>query len=366
MAVDVQALVDSAIGPGGTAIREVTLPAGTIAVRDTIGLTNVYGLVIRGAAGPIGTELVWAGADNCPMWIINRTQWVSLENFSIRAADQPLLEGVRIQQGPDSTGANRWPGLDSSLCTLDRIVFRGSGQLGTCVRVYRHPGHNEKNDHHTFRRVQCTGFTYAGFVLEGRNAKAIILDDCFIQGNNVGLFGIDTSRDGAPDSVGGIPRKGIYNSGAQVFGFGVRIVAVTSSAVRIGDRNGNFSIEGGYSEDCARLLLVPDYGTGSGGPCAISIKDFRFAIQSMAADGVIVDCRGGSLSIIDCTLGSFLPGKQVKIHVSTKGSFRFEGNFVTSDGDDIVFTGSPPDGATSEWGKKNRAYRGGGMTPLVP
>jgi len=30
MAVDVQALVDAAIGPGGTAIAEVTLPAGTV------------------------------------------------------------------------------------------------------------------------------------------------------------------------------------------------------------------------------------------------------------------------------------------------------------------------------------------------
>jgi hypothetical protein len=213
--------------------------------------------------------------------------------------------------------------------------------------------------------VQCTGFTYAGFVLEGRNAKAVILDDCLIQGNNVGLFGIDTLRNGAPFRVGGIPHRGTFNSGAQVFCFGVKIVGVTACAVRVGDRNGNFSLEGGYSEDCARLLTVPAYGTGSGGPCAISIKDFRFAIEHMATDGVIVNCRGGSLSIIDCTLGSFLAGKQVKIHVSTKGSFRFEGNFVTSAGDDIVFTGSEPDGACSEWGKKNRAYRGAGMTPLV-
>src|SRR5215207_867193 len=357
MAVDVQALVDASIGPGGTAIAEVTLPAGTVAVTDTISLTNVYGLVIRGAAGPIGTELLWAGVGDRPMWILNRTQWVHLENFSIRAAGQPLLEGVRIQQGPDSTGPNRWPGLDSSLCTLDRIVFRGGGHLGTCARVHRHPSNNDKNDHHTFRRVQCTGFTYAGLVLEGRNAKAVVLDDCLIQGSNVGLYGVDTVRGGAPAAVGGMPRRPTYNSGAQVFGFGVKIVGVTARAVRVGDRNGNFSLEGGYSEDCARLLLVPDYGTGSGGPCAISIKDFRFAIENMAADGVIVDCRGGSLSIIDCTLGGFLPGKQVKIHVSTKGSFRFEGNFVTSAGDDIVFTGSEPDGASCEWGRKNRAYR---------
>lgn len=83
MAINVQALVDSAIGPGGTAIDEVTLPAGTIAVRDTISLSNVYGLVIRGAAGPIGTELLWAGDDDRPMWKLNRTQWLSLENFSI-------------------------------------------------------------------------------------------------------------------------------------------------------------------------------------------------------------------------------------------------------------------------------------------
>lgn len=371
MAVGVQDLVDSAIGSGGIAVGEVTLPAGTIEVSDTITLTNVYGLVIRGAAGPIGTELLWTGIGDRPMWIINRTQWVSLENFSIRASHTPLLEGVRVQQGTDAGGPSRWPGLDSSLCTLDRIVFRGSGQLGTCVRVHRFPNNNDKNDHHTFRRVQCTGFTYAGFVLEGRNAKAIVLDDCLIQGRNGARYGIDTVRDGAPFAVTGVPRPGIYNSGAQVFAYGIRIVGVTD-AVRIGDRNGNFSIEGGYSEDCARLLTVPHYEAppGAGGPCAITIRDFRFAIEHMVSDGIIVDCQGGSLAILDCTLGSFYRGKQVKIHVNTKGSFRFEGNFLTSDpeGDEdpVVFTGSEPDGAASEWGRKNRVYRGAGMVPLMP
>jgi hypothetical protein len=366
---DLQAIIDSAIGPGGTAVAEVILPACRIDVSETVHLSNVFGLVIRGAAGPVGTELVWTGAGNVPMWELNRTQWVSLENFSIRAAHHPLLEGVRIQQGPDEVGPNRWPSLESSFCTLDRIVFRGGGLLGTCVRVYRHPTDNGKNDHHTFRRVQCAAFAYAGFVIEGRNAKAIILDDCFIQGRNTGLFGIDTVRDAAPAAVGGTPNPGIYNSGAQVFSYGIRIVGV-ETAVRIGDRNGNFSIDGGYSEDCARLLLVPHYDDpGSGGPCAISIKDFRFALRRVASDRIIVDCRGGSLSIIDCTLGSLQPHQHAKIHVHTPGSFRFEGNFIPSDDPpgNVIFTDRPPDGAITEWGQKNRTYRGhGGMVPLVP
>jgi hypothetical protein len=363
-----QTIIDSAIGPGGTALAAVTLPACSIDVSETIHLSNVFGLVIRGAAGPVGTELVWTGADNVPMWEINRTQFVSLENFSIRAAHHPLLEGVRIQQGPDEPGPHRWPSLESSLCTLDRIVFRGGGLIGTCVRVHRHPTDNDKNDHHTFRRVQCAGFAYAGFVLEGRNAKAIILEDCFIQGRHAGLFGIDTVRDAAPATVGGTPNPGIYNSGAQVFCYGIRIVGV-ENAVRIGDRNGNFSIDGGYSEDCARLLLVPDYDQGAGGPCAISIKDFRFALSRVASDKIIVDCRGGSLSIIDCTIGSLQPHQHAKIHVSTQGSFRFEGNFIPSHDPpaNVIFTDHLPDGASSEWGKRNRTYRGsGGMVPLVP
>jgi hypothetical protein len=43
------------------------------------------------------------------------------------------------------------------------------------------------------------------------------------------------------------------------------------------------------------------------------IKDFRFALDETPADDLIVDCRGGSLSIIDCTLGSRLEDRQVKI-----------------------------------------------------
>ena len=362
----IQQLIDAAIGPNGKPIAEVVLPAGTVQVRDTINVTNVYGLVIRGAAGPFGTELLWAGDDQSPMWTLNRSQWVRLDNFSIQAKeDHKLLEGVRIQQGPDATGPNHWSGLDSSHCSLDRIVFRGGGHLGTCVRVYRHPDDNAKNDYHRFSNVQCTGFTYAGFVLEGRHAKAIVLDGCLIQGNMVGLYGIDTVRDGAPPMVPGPfpgPRRGTYNDGAQVFGHGVSVVGVTESVVRIGDRNGNFLLDGGYSEKCARLLRVPEYGTGSGGPGAISIRNFRFAMENIADDKIIVDCRGGSLSIIDCTLGHLPESPPVKIHVRTNGSFRFEGNFVTN----LEFTGSVPDGAASEWGKKNRVSRGNSMEPLIP
>ena len=54
----VQAWVDAAIGPGGLATKEVTLPAGRIPVPETVTVSNVYGLVIRGAAGPVGTELL--------------------------------------------------------------------------------------------------------------------------------------------------------------------------------------------------------------------------------------------------------------------------------------------------------------------
>jgi hypothetical protein len=363
MANQVQAWVDAAIGPGGIPLKEVTLPAGTIDVPDTINVTNVFGLVIRGAAGPIGTELRWVGEDERPMWVLNRTQWVSLENFSIRASpDKELLEGVRIQQGPDAVGPSSWPGLDSSHCTLDRIVFRGGGHLGTAVRVYVH-GDDIKNDYHRFSNVQCSGFTYAAFKLEGRNAKAIILDRCLIQSLD-GKYGIDTVRGGAPPMVPGPlpPPKGTFNSGAQVFCYGVNIVGV-QCAVRIGDRNGNFSIEGGYSEKCGRLLLVPGYGTGSGGPCAISIKDFRFALGETTAGVPLVECHGGSLSIVDCTIGHFDEGP-VTFQVDTQGSFRFEGNFVAGG---AIFTDHTPDGAPSEWGKKNRVYKPGqGMEPLVP
>jgi hypothetical protein len=362
----IQQLINDAIGPDGRPVAEVILPAGTTKVRDTINVTNVYGLVIRGAAGPVGTELLWVGDDQRPMWTLNRTQWVRLENFSIRAKeDNRLLEGVRIQQGPDSRDPNHWAGLDSSHCALDRVVFRGGGHLGTCVRVYRHPDDNAKNDYHRFSNVQCTGFTYAGFVLEGRNAKAVVLDGCLIQGDMVGRYGIDTVRDGAPPMAPSPlpgPRRGTFNDGAQVFCYGVSVVGVTESAVRIGDRNGNFLLDGGYSEKCARLLRVPEYGAGSGGPCAIAIRNFRFALGNIANDRIIVDCRGGSLSIVDCTIGHLEASPPVKIHVQTNGSFRFEGNFVAS----VEFTGRAPDGAPGEWGKKNRVYRNGGMEPLIP
>lgn len=77
----------------------LVVPGGTYNISDTITISQVRGLEIRGE-GSITTDFEWAGVPTLPMFTFNRTQGCYLENVSITAKPSfPLLEGVRIQQG---------------------------------------------------------------------------------------------------------------------------------------------------------------------------------------------------------------------------------------------------------------------------
>jgi hypothetical protein len=375
-AFDLQAAVDnqSANGIGGV----VQVPPGTIPIHDTILVRQVRGLIIRGQ-GAVATEFKWVGPPNVPMFVFRRTQGCYLEHVSIAASkDAPLLEGIRIERGPSDT-TKPMANLNSSLMTVRDVIFRGKGALGTAVRVYlANACRDLKNDHHRFEHIRITGCTYAGLVLEGRNAKAIHLDQIVMAGSDDGVavcrYGVLTvanccpmslNSDGSPGPIGDPNVNGgnaVFNHGASFIAIGGQMAGNAVANVYIGDRNDELVLQGIYSEKSARWLVVPDYGPGSAGAFPVVMVGCRYSVnKNTPADLEIVQFYAdGPLAIETCRFGQRKPGEQLRIRYQppvSPGTFSMRNSSISNDRDGNVFVAEPP----SNWDYQivNRGYKDG-------
>jgi hypothetical protein len=314
------------------------------------------------------------------MFRFNRTQGCFLERVSIRpGSGTPLLEGVRIEQGAlDDSHPKHAQGLDSSLLTVRAVIFRGRAGLGTAIRVYLNDvDADEKNDHHRFERLQISGCTYAGLVLEGRNAKALHLDQVVMTGTVGGVevcsYGVLTvanmspismRADGTPGPIGDPAVNGgkpVFNKGASFTAIGGQMAGNREANVFIGARNDELVLQGIYSENSARWLVVPDYDAkGSVGAFPVKMVGCRYAVnKNTPADGIIVVfCADGPLEIDTCSFGQRKPGEQLWICYNPKvapGTFSMRNSAISNDGDGNVFVCEAP--SNSDYPVVNRGYR---------
>jgi hypothetical protein len=390
---DLQAQIDAEITDGGIG-GIVDVPRGEIEVTETINVQQVRGLVIRGQ-GAVATELVWAGPPDVPMFWFNRTQGCFIERVSIRPGSRnPLLEGVRIEQGAlDDSNPKHAQGLDSSLMTVRDVIFRGQARLGTAIRVYLNKdGANQKNDHdvepdkevgdkkndhHRFERLQISGCTYAGLVLEGRNAKALHLDQVVMMGTVKGVevcqYGVLTvankspismRADGTPGPIGDPDVNGgkpVFNKGASFTAIGGQMAGNREANVYIGARNDELVLQGIYSEKSARWLVVPDYkAEGSVGAFPVKMVGCRYTVNpNTPEDGIIVVfCADGPLEIDTCSFGQRQEGEQLRICYNPKvppGTFSMRNSAISNDGDGNVFVCEAP--SNQDYQVVNRGYR---------
>jgi hypothetical protein len=365
-----QTAIDVATAAGGGIVE---VPLGVHSIKTTIHVQQVRGLIIRGH-GAIATDLRWAGPPNVPMFRFRRTQGCYLEQLSISArAAAPLLEGVRIDQGPGDPYKPR-ANLPSSLMTVRSVIFSGRNALGTAIRVHlENVAKDTKNDHHRFERLQITGCTYAGLVLEGRNAKAIDLDQVVVAGE-VCRYGVLTvancspmslNPDGTPGQIGDPAVNGgnpVYNHGASFTAIGGQLAGNTVANVYIGDRNDELVLQGIYSEKSARWLVVPDYGTGSAGAFPVKMVGCRYSKnKNTPGDFEIVQFYAdGPLEIDTCRFGQRQPGEQLRIRYEPKvapGTFSMRNSSISNDGDGNVFVAEPP--SNPDYVFVNRGYRAG-------
>jgi hypothetical protein len=366
----------------------LVVPAGRYTLRETIEVSQVRGLLIQGQ-GAIATDFQWAGGLDRPMFVFNRTQGCVLEHVSITArSTHPLLEGVRIQQGPLDESDPHWPNLSSSLMTVRDTIFRGQGFLGTGVRVHcvnPSPGGDIKNDFHRFERLQISGCRHAGLVLEGRNAKELDLRSVVIQGAFSGEtallnYGVLTVANASPcametDGTPGPPGDPAINGGAAVFNHGAAFswiggccIGTRIANVFIGDRNDTLLLQALYSEKGSRWLVVPDYEQGSVSTFPIELDSLRFTVnQNTPPDGEIIQVYSDSLMITNCDFGQRRRGEQIRIRFQpahSPGAFVLHGNTITNAGDGEVFVAQAPD--NPDYVDTNLGYNGSALVKLGP
>jgi hypothetical protein len=379
---NLQAAIDAAIDARGIGCV-VDVPCGEFDISTTINVQQVRGLIIRGH-GAIATDLRWVGPPNLPMFRFGRTQGCYLEHLSITARKAaPLLEGVRIEQGL-SDPYRPMPTLNSSLMTVREVIFRGQGALGTAIRVHLSANvPDAKNDHHRFERLSIRGCTYAAMVLEGRNAKALHLDQVVMAGDRTNAdtgrgdnaacqYGVLTvanmspismNPDGSPGPIGDPAVNGgnpLYDHGASFTAIGGQMAGNKVANVFIGDRNDELILQGIYSEKSARWLVVPPYGQGSAGAFPVKMVGCRYnASRNTPKDREIIQFHAdGPLEIDTCRFGQRQRGEQLRIRYIPNvapGSFSMRNSSISNDGDGNVFVGEPPSNA--DYQIINRGYR---------
>ena len=307
-------------------------------------LTQTLDVTASTGFGMYDGRIVYAGPCDQPALRFRSCDNVSLRGLSIVVANDCHATDLIEYSNEDADPYHTTGGLfeDLSLAGGGRVQRLIYGKLSATL-----------NDRMTFNRVVGGGYTGAGFVLEGRNAKSYEIRSCKLYGKGVARAGIDTST--------------VPGSGAAFTASNVTFAGHTDADIIIGDRNDTLTIESCYSEDSHRFLRVLDTGPGtsSGRPLPTLLKQIRFATgPSFAADGEAVQFEAcGPLEIQGGSWGNETPGHQVKIRFSPKpapGAFTARG-FFANDGDGVVFNGQKP---TNDYARECIGYRDGKRVAL--
>jgi hypothetical protein len=307
--------------------------------------------------------------DDLELFLLNNCMAVELRGGRMQA-DVDLLGFIAMQQGPQGTGSKVVAGLDSSKNRIVGMELSGKDRtaFGCRVKLYDYDLSaaigDVKNDHHRFRDISASGFTYAAFVGEGRNAKDLMFEGCFVQGisgdPSTTELGLTTVTRGVEAFLASDDSLKQYSKGAHLTWIGGQMVN-NKCDFESGDHgSGCMVIIGVYSEKSGMALRVPRYGSGQIAPGAITLIGYKWSSGQINADHVVVeDESGGALNSIGCQWGTAQLGRYLQFRKdptpALAGPFVFQGNFVENDGDGQVFPVQKPDG--TEYQNSNYAYR---------
>ena len=336
----IQALVDRARAADGIG-RGIRLPAGVCGISDTIRIHGVVGFTLSGA-GPMATRLRWSGPEDRPAVLFAKALRGSARELTIETAPGHTLDtAIQIQQGPDCDGEAGCSDANfSSGVFLDRIHVRGQRRIVNGIRVALYSQDQDRvNDRHRFQNIHVALVTGYGFVLEGMNAKQILLSGVSCSGGRVTRACVTTA------TVAG-------HSAAFQWHGGMSTGMVEADFI-IGGCNDTLMIQGLYSEKSTRFLLVQD-GEGElhrNMPYPTVIEGVRWASGPFTAeDGEIVRFRSiGPLSIRSSSFGRNAPPSPIRFVFAPQtasgaefpGGFAFEGNYVGATNADIFPAAGP-------------------------
>jgi len=266
-------------GSGGAG-EHLLVPPGRYRLTRTIRCESVAGIGILGSGGR--SVFLWDGPAGVPMFTLSDVRESAFRDFRISSnPSRPLAEAFRIENGGGVKVAPT--GLRFEALTLDGT---NDGGLGIGFRVSgQGAGGDNDSDFHAWRDCYVNHAAVAGWSLEATQAHGLLMEGCQIRGG--GQFGLVADR--WQGNGGTFHWRGGFIGGCDV-------------AFRVGNNVGLPStVEKVSLEGCGRLLVT---GGPSGAPQPLSLRDVRFASNSLAEDGVVIDYRHpGPLELVGCVIG---------------------------------------------------------------
>ncbi len=274
---EIQAAIDAAIA----ANAEVVIPPGNYIISDTLTIASANGFKMTGAgyqtsfSGGLGTRLLWSGANDRPVILLQDVGNGYFGDFSIRplSASFPFLTGIETQN--IAAAATQTP----RYTTFERVaVYQAvAGDLILKAGFYHSDPDastvDGNNDFHIYRNCKVLGYANCGFLSMHSQSKGTLLDHCEFSGattNTLGKIAV---------SMGNDTHASLTANGGSIRIYGGSMSWNTVADVYVGTPNDTIVIEGVNSEKSSRLL---DTGGPSSAGRPITIRDNRWgAVNSL-------------------------------------------------------------------------------------
>jgi hypothetical protein len=261
----------------------------TILLGGTIAMQNTSGAEIAGSSTSFmsvgGTIFNWVGNATQPAFQMTSVSNSRLDNFRLAVyPPHTLASGIYMDRGTNPQVAPTSNAVENVLIISDSPP----GLVDKGVQMALGPGGDGNNDWGMFTRVQVAGYRTAGFSIEASQSKAHRFFGCSADGRGVGKYGVTTAL-------------GRGNTGGSFMWFGGGITSNTEADFFIGTPDDNILIQGGHSENSARLLETTGNSASS---FNITVEGFTWADNNLASDGkMIVYTHRGTLTLIGNALG---------------------------------------------------------------
>jgi hypothetical protein len=265
--------INAAIEEAGSSGLVTFMPGAIYNISDTINLTALQNIELRGNGGSgdtnLNTTFKWNGTNGGTVVLFDRTRDSYMHGFSIIPGTGTIGIGIRVDHASAPSG--------STLAAHNIYERLSIGASTTAVQIGNSSTAN--NDLHSFRDVNITGSGTNGYLINHSQSKWIEITG-----------GALVSRTNGIQTVAGSFRaRGVNFSG-------------NTNDIYLGSPTDTIVIDGCQSESSDRFLT--DTG-GDSNKWAVTISNCRLSPDSLHADGEYIQYqKGGPLTLIGNDLAS--------------------------------------------------------------
>lgn len=298
--VAIQASINSVSYGIGVPAISIVLPPGTYKITDTIDIDR-RAVILRGSGvgNPTnytvnpgrGTAIKWAGSSSLPMFKINDSQHIVIEDmlFSGSTTNRPT-EALYFENTGGDIGTNQY--ISVSRCRFGYLAWELDGYaMDYCVRF---GGTNGNNDQFYFHDCAFIHPTVACFQLDNSQSVWGALYNCTFDGNERAAKGLVTSANVA-----------LYNA------------AFNSCSIDIDiNISAQVDIYGHYSEGSGLIVNV-DENVGK-----YSVRGGFWVLQNLTGDNFAIHsaCGGGGWFCMEGVSVNNQMGSSKKLYIRGNSS----------------------------------------------